>query len=232
MATVLRATGLEKGFGAAAQRIQVLTGAELEVSAGELVTVAGSSGSGKSTLLHILGGLLHPDSGTVEVGGRNVYSLSETGRATFRSTQVGFVFQFHHLLPEFTALENVMIPALIAGSSAPEARARSSGLLSAMDLEARAAHKPGELSGGEQQRVAVARALVNQPQVVLADEPTGNLDQSNAQSLHTLLEELARERGAALVVAPHSPSLAQRAHHRLVLHGGRLTPMQMVEGWA
>jgi lipoprotein-releasing system ATP-binding protein len=229
---VLRAIGLGKSFGGAAHRIQVLSGAELEVRPGELVTVAGSSGSGKSTLLHILGGLLHPDAGRVEVAGEDVYALSESRRAGLRSARVGFVFQFHHLLPEFTALENVVLPALIAGTRTLAARERAAQLLEAMGLGDRADHKPGELSGGEQQRVAVARALVNEPQVLLADEPSGNLDLTTAQSLHSLLEELTRARGVALIIATHSPSLAQRAHRSLVLREGSLAPLEMVQGWA
>jgi lipoprotein-releasing system ATP-binding protein len=229
---VLKATGLAKSFGGSERRIQVLAGTSFEVHAGELVTVAGSSGSGKSTLLHILGGLLHPDAGQVDIGGEDLYRLSEARRAALRSARVGFVFQFHHLLPEFTALENVMLPALIAGTASAQARQRGGQLLDALGLRERAEHRPGELSGGEQQRVAVARALVNEPQVLLADEPSGNLDMTTAQSLHALLEELTRARGVALVVATHSPSLAQRAHRSLVLREGKLAPLEMVQGWA
>jgi lipoprotein-releasing system ATP-binding protein len=197
-----------------------------------MVAVAGSSGSGKSTLLHVLGGLLHPDSGQVEVAGENLYALSETARARWRNTRVGFVFQFHHLLPEFTALENVMMPGRIAGRSRADCRQRALRLLESLGLGARLGHRPGELSGGEQQRVAVARALVNEPAVVLADEPSGNLDQTSAHALHELLENLAQERGVALLVATHSPSLARRAHRGLVLQGGALRPLEAVEAWA
>jgi lipoprotein-releasing system ATP-binding protein len=230
--TVVRAAGLRKSFGPMAGRIEVLRDVALEVAPGELVAVAGSSGSGKSTLLHVLGGLMHPDDGRVEIGGADVYLLSEKRRAAMRNRQVGFVFQFHHLLPEFTALENVLLPALVAGRSKSEAADRANELLQAMGLANRTAHKPGELSGGEQQRVAVARALVNAPRVVLADEPSGNLDHDAAQALHDLLERLSQDHGVALVVATHSPSLARRAHRALVLHDGALAPLPDVEAWA
>jgi lipoprotein-releasing system ATP-binding protein len=229
---VLRAEGLDKSFGPAAAPIRVLEQAGIEVRPGELVAVAGSSGSGKSTLLHVLGGLLHPDRGGVEVAGEDVYSLSEARRAALRNAHIGFVFQFHHLLPEFTALENVMMPALIAGQRAGKARERAFALLTDMGLASRATHRPGELSGGEQQRVAVARALVNEPRVVLADEPSGNLDARAAQGLHDLLEDLAQKHGVALVVATHSPSLARRASRSLVLQDGTLRDLETVEGWA
>jgi lipoprotein-releasing system ATP-binding protein len=230
--SVVRAQDLSKAFGPPEAPIRVLENASLEVHAGELVAIAGSSGSGKSTLLHVLGGLLHPDAGRVELAGEDVYALSERRRAGLRNARVGFVFQFHHLLPEFTALENVMLPALIAGRSAGQARRQAAELLGALGLESRQTHRPGELSGGEQQRVAVARALVNEPQVVLADEPSGNLDARAAQGLHALLEELAAERGVALVVATHSPSLARRASRSLVLQEGALRVLELVEGWA
>jgi lipoprotein-releasing system ATP-binding protein len=232
MDAVVRALGLRKGFGPGAARIEVLRDVALEVAPGELVAVAGSSGSGKSTLLHVLGGLMHPDAGRVEIDGAPVYETSEARRAALRNRQVGFVFQFHHLLPEFTAIENVVLPALVAGRARSEAMARGRELLHAMGLEQRTEHKPGELSGGEQQRVAVARALVNSPRVVLADEPSGNLDQDSAQALHELLEALSRDHGVALVIATHSPSLARRAHRALVLRDGRLQALQDVEVWA
>jgi lipoprotein-releasing system ATP-binding protein len=213
-----------------AGRIEVLRDVALTVAPGELVAVAGSSGSGKST--HVLGGIMHPDDGRVEIGGADVYELSETRRAAIRNRQVGFVFQFHHLLPEFTALENVQMPALVAGQSKSESARRAADLLQTMGLERRMEHKPGELSGGEQQRVAVARALVNAPRVVLADEPSGNLDHDAAQALHELLERLSQDHGVALVVATHSPSLARRAHRALVLHDGGLAPLSDIEAWA
>jgi lipoprotein-releasing system ATP-binding protein len=229
---VVRAVGLRKGFGPGAARIEVLRDVALEVAAGELVAVAGSSGSGKSTLLHVLGGLMHPDAGSVVIGGESLYAVSEARRARVRNAQVGFVFQFHHLLPEFTAVENVALPALVAGRRRAAALERGAELLGAMGLGDRLQHKPGELSGGEQQRVAVARALVNSPRVVFADEPSGNLDLESANALHTLLENLSRDQGVALVVATHSPSLAERAHRALVLRDGNLHGLREVEAWA
>ena len=229
---ILRASGLQKEFGRGVSAISVLRGCDLEVHAGEWVAVAGSSGSGKSTLLHVLGGLMHPDAGAVTVGERCLYALTDPQRARVRNRSIGFVFQFHHLLPEFTALENVMLPGRIAGGSGGTIQARALDLLDRMGLAARADHLPGELSGGEQQRVAVARALINEPQIVLADEPSGNLDRDNSEALHGLLEEMARERQLALVVATHSPALARRAHRTVVLRAGALEPMAMVKEWA
>ncbi len=232
MTEVVRAAGVQKGFGPADARIQVLSDVALAVTAGEMVAVAGSSGSGKSTLLHILGGLLHPDAGQVEVDGDAVYGISEMRRAALRNTRVGFVFQFHHLLPEFSAAENVALPAMVAGVGQAAALERARELLAEMGLAARAHHKPGEMSGGEQQRVAVARALVNNPRVILADEPSGNLDSSASEQLHALLENLARDRGVALLIATHSPALARRAHRTLVLKDQRLHAAGDLEGWA
>ena len=232
MGPIVRVRGLCKSFGGPAARVEVLREAGLELQRGELVAVAGSSGSGKSTLLHILGGLMHPDGGTVELGGHELYALSDRRRAAVRNGRIGFVFQFHHLLSEFTALENVMLPALIAGRGGAESRRRAHDLLEAMGLAERVEHRPGELSGGEQQRVAVARALVNDPEVVLADEPSGNLDESAAQALHALLEDLSRQRDLALLVATHSPALARRAQRALLLRAGNLEPAEKVEGWA
>jgi lipoprotein-releasing system ATP-binding protein len=231
VAAVVKVSGLRKAFGPAAARVEVLQGADLEVEPGEMVAVAGASGSGKSTLLHILGGLMHPDAGRVELDGQEVYRLRDGARAQMRNRKVGFVFQFHHLLAEFTALENIMMPALIAGRREGEARQRARELLDAMGLAARGHHSPGELSGGEQQRVAVARALVNDPEVVLADEPSGNLDEDSSQALHALLETLSRERQQAFVIATHSPGLARRARRTLLLQHGVLAPMVDVEGW-
>ncbi|HZL84187.1 MAG TPA: ABC transporter ATP-binding protein [Candidatus Krumholzibacteria bacterium] len=229
MAAVLRATALCKSFGRTPARVDVLTGVDVEVDRGELVAVAGSSGSGKSTLLHILGGLMHPDAGRAELAGEDIYALGERARARLRSRRVGFVFQMHHLLPEWSAVENVMLPALIAGRRESAARARAMELLDSLGVAARASHKPGELSGGEQQRVAVARALVNEPDVVLADEPSGNLDVEASETLHQILERLSRERQQAFLVATHSPSLARRAQRTLVLAAGNLRPSQTLE---
>ena len=229
VAAVLRATVLCKSFGRHPARVDVLTGVDVEVDRGELVAVAGSSGSGKSTLLHILGGLMHPDAGRAELAGEDIYALGERARARLRSRKVGFVFQMHHLLPEWSAVENVMLPALIAGRRESAARARAMELLDSLGVAARASHKPGELSGGEQQRVAVARALVNEPDVVLADEPSGNLDGEASEALHQVLERLSRERQQAFLVATHSPSLARRAQRTLVLAAGRLRSTQTLE---
>jgi lipoprotein-releasing system ATP-binding protein len=231
LGAVVRGTGLRKSFGRGPARLEVLRGADLEVEQGELVAVAGSSGSGKSTLLHVLGGLMHPDGGRAELAGEDVYALSDLQRTRLRNRLVGFVFQMHHLLPEFSALENVMLPALIARVRGSEARRRGLELLDWMSLAGRAHHKPGELSGGEQQRVAVARALVNSPEVVLADEPSGNLDLEARESLHGLLERLAEEHRLAFVVATHSPSLARRAKRTLVLASGVLRPAEKLEDW-
>lgn len=229
MTAVLRALGLQKSFGRGATPVQVLLGADLDVGRGEMVAVAGSSGSGKSTLLHILGGLMHPDAGRAELAGDDLYAMSDRERTRRRSRQVGFVFQMHHLLPEFTALENIMLPALIAGRREGEAEKRGMELLDSMGIAPRARHKPGELSGGEQQRVAVARALINAPQVVLADEPSGNLDRESSEALHALLENLSQERQQAFLVATHSPSLARRAQRTLVLADGKLKPLERLE---
>lgn len=229
---ILSARGLVKQFGHGTSAVSVLQECELEVLAGEWVAVMGSSGSGKSTLLHVLGGLMHPDAGTVRLGEQLLYALSDAKRAGIRNRAIGFVFQFHHLLPEFTAMENVMLPGRIAGGSTREIEIRAAGLLQRMGLAARADHKPGELSGGEQQRVAVARALINDPRLILADEPSGNLDHDSSEALHELLEEMARERRLALVVATHSPALARRAHRTVMLRSGALERAAAVEEWA
>lgn len=232
MEPIVRATRLGKGFHSGSGRVDVLRDLDLDLFPGELVSVAGASGSGKSTLLQILGGLMHPDAGRVELGGEALYELSDSKRAGIRNQQVGFVFQFHHLLPEFTALENVLLPAMIRNVPTSIARARALKLLAAMGVEKRASHKPGEMSGGEQQRVAVARALVNEPRVLLADEPSGNLDSHTSQALHGLLETLAAERRLALLIATHSPTLARRASRSLVLQDGALQELGKVEEWA
>ena len=225
---VIDAQGIHKAFGRDATRITVLSDLCLQVAAGELVAIAGSSGSGKSTLLHILGGLLHPDSGRALVAGKDLYALSERQRTRVCNHQLGFVFQMHHLLPEFTALENVLIPAWIGGTSDSQARKRARQLLDHMGLADRQTHRPGELSGGEQQRVAVARALINEPKVVLADEPSGNLDPENSDLLHEQLESLAKDTGQAFLVATHSRTLAALAHRALWLHHGTLQPYEAV----
>jgi lipoprotein-releasing system ATP-binding protein len=202
--------------------LTILDGVEIAVHSGEAVAIIGASGAGKSTLLHLLGGLDRPTRGEVRLDGRNVAGLAESELAAERNRRLGFVFQFHHLLREFTALENVMMPMLIAGVAKGEASRRASELLGEVGLSARTAHKPGELSGGEQQRVAVARALANRPGVVLADEPSGNLDMHTGAALHDLFFRLRDEHGVALVVATHNRELAERTDRILEVRDGRL----------
>ena len=204
------------------QTLQVLKGVDIEIRHGEFVVIVGPSGSGKSTLLHILGGLDRPTDGVVKLGEQNVFSLTEEQLAVFRNQSLGFIFQFHHLLPEFSALENVSMPALISGKTIKEATPRAQILLEQVGLSDRAHHKPNELSGGEQQRVAVARALMNNPKLVLADEPSGNLDEENGLSLHRLLVHLSEEFGMTFVVATHNFDLTRRAHRVLRLSEGKL----------
>ncbi len=204
------------------QTLQVLKGVDIEIRHGEFVVIVGPSGSGKSTLLHILGGLDRPTDGNVKLGEQNVFALAEEQLSAFRNRSLGFIFQFHHLLPEFTALENVTMPALIAGKTVKEATPRAKILLEQVGLADRASHKPNELSGGEQQRVAVARSLMNNPKLVLADEPSGNLDEENGLNLHRLLVHLSEEFGMTFVVATHNFDLTRRAHRVLRLSEGKL----------
>jgi lipoprotein-releasing system ATP-binding protein len=204
--------------------VRVLTGLDLSIAAGERVAIVGESGVGKSTLLHIVGTLDRPTSGEVWFDGEDLATKSDRELALFRNQEIGFIFQFHHLLPDFTALENVMMPALIGGVSREDARRRAEALLERVGLAGRLSHKPGELSGGEQQRVAVARALVREPRVVLADEPTGNLDPGTAAGVQELLIELNRERHLTLVVVTHGAALASAMDRTLRLAGGRIGP--------
>lgn len=204
------------------QPIRVLDGVDLAVHPGEMVSVIGQSGSGKSTLLHVLGGLDRTDEGSVAVGGDELARLSAEALAHLRGRRIGFVFQFHHLLREFSALENVMMPQLIVGVSPAAADARARDLLEQVGLDSRLEHKPSQLSGGEQQRVAVARALANRPLAILADEPSGNLDPGTSERLHDLLFRVCREEGAAMVLVTHDLTLAARADRVLRLEGGRL----------
>lgn len=206
------------------ETLQVLKGVDIEIKQGEIVVIIGPSGSGKSTLLHILGGLDRPTSGLVSVGGNNIFTFSEEERATFRNTKLGFIFQFHHLLPEFTALENVAMPGLVKGESLKSVRPRAELLLTEVGLAERLDHKPSELSGGEQQRVAVARALMNDPLLVLADEPSGNLDEENGLKLHRLLVDLAKKRGLTFLIATHNPDLTRRGDRVMKLGDGKLGP--------
>lgn len=203
-------------------KLDVLRGIDFEVSEGEMVSILGASGSGKSTLLHLLGGLDRPSSGSVSWRGKDIFTLDDEALASLRNREVGFIFQFHHLMPEFDALENVMIPLLIAGKPLVEAEARARELLEKVGLSARALHKPSELSGGEQQRIAVARALANGPRVVLADEPTGNLDSSSSQHLSDLLSELNRSEKQTFIIVTHNERLAERSGRVFTMVDGKL----------
>jgi lipoprotein-releasing system ATP-binding protein len=230
MSAILEASGLRKVYqGGDGLPIEVLAGVDLSVSRGEFVAIVGSSGSGKSTLLHLLGALDTPSAGTVRLDGRDFGELDETALAQVRNRKIGFVFQFHHLLREFTALENVMLPLLIAGEEEARARSRAEELLAAVGLAGRMSHRPAALSGGEQQRAAVARALAADPVLVLADEPSGNLDTANSERLHQLFARLSREFETALVVVTHNRHLAGRADRVLSLEDGSLTPLASVE---
>jgi lipoprotein-releasing system ATP-binding protein len=219
---LLVAEGLVKGYRTAAGEVPVLRGVDLEVAAGEMLAITGASGVGKSTLLHVLGTLDRPDAGALSIGDEDVLALSESRRCAFRNRTLGFVFQFHHLLPEFSAVENVAMPLLVARRPPGEARERAHRLLRELGLEAREEHRPGALSGGEQQRVAVARALAAEPRLLLADEPTGNLDRATGDSLHALLRDLVRGRGLTVLVVTHNEHLAAGCDRVLRLDGGRL----------
>jgi lipoprotein-releasing system ATP-binding protein len=230
MSAILEASGLRKVYqGGDGLPIEVLGGVDLSVNRGEFVAIVGSSGSGKSTLLHLLGALDTPSGGAVHLDGRSYEDLDPDTLALVRNRKIGFVFQFHHLLREFTALENVMLPLLIAGEEESRARSRAEELLAAVGLAGRMSHRPAALSGGEQQRTAVARALAADPVVVLADEPSGNLDAANSERLHQLFGRLSREFETALVVVTHNRHLAARADRVLSLEGGRLVPLSGVE---
>jgi lipoprotein-releasing system ATP-binding protein len=214
--------GLVKHYSDVGRVVRVLEGVHLEVQPAEKIAIVGESGVGKSTLLHILGALDRPTAGVVRYGAADLQSLTPRALAAFRNRDIGFVFQFHHLMADFTAEENVMMPALIAGLGWDRARQEARAILERVGLADRLAHKPGELSGGEQQRVSVARAVVRSPRVLLGDEPTGNLDPATGEEVQRLLIELNRERGVALVVVTHNPRLAAAMDRVLRLHGGRL----------
>jgi lipoprotein-releasing system ATP-binding protein len=215
-------SGLNKYYSVAGNRLHVLRDLELTVEKGEMVAIMGASGVGKSTLLHLLGGLDTLDGGAVRVGEHDIAGMSDEARVAFRNRHIGFVFQFHHLLPEFTAVENAMMPMRIARMSAADARPRAEALLKRVGLGERLDHRPGMLSGGEQQRVAVSRALVMQPALLLADEPTGDLDEATADSLHDLLRTMHAEFGLTAIIATHNPRLAAQCDRTLRLEGGRL----------
>lgn len=219
---VVRAEGLGKTYREGGLNTRVFEGLDFVVAPGETVAILGASGAGKSTLLHLLGGLDTPTAGEVYVTGQKMSALSDAARGRLRNGALGFVYQFHHLLPEFTALENVMLPVLLGQADVKQAGARARELLEAVGLGHRLEHKPGELSGGERQRAAVARALVNRPACVLGDEPTGNLDEKTAATVFELMLALNREQGTSLVVVTHDRSLARRLDRVLELHEGRL----------
>lgn len=215
---MIEARNIKKAYGT----LEVLKGIDVSVSKGEIVSIVGASGAGKSTLLHIIGTLDRPDAGSLTIANNDLHQLNDTALAKFRNKHIGFVFQFHHLLPEFTALENVCIPAYLNGVSEKKAKKEGEELLRFLGLGERITHKPTELSGGEQQRVAVARALINQPDVVLADEPSGNLDSDNSTELHQLFFDLRAQFQQTFVIVTHNPELADMSDRKLVMKDGLL----------
>lgn len=220
---VLSLRGLDRVYETEGERLTVLRGADFDLHPGELVGLVGPSGSGKSSLLHAAALLEKPSAGQVRIAGRDALALSEAERTAVRRREIGFVYQFHHLMPELNALENVALPRRIAGASAAQASADAEAVLTSLGLAGRLTHRPGQLSGGEQQRVAIARALVNRPRIVLADEPTGNLDPSTSDQVFDALETACREAGAAALIATHNFALAQRMDRVVTLSEGRIT---------
>ena len=213
---ILEATNIRKKYGT----LEVLKGVSLQVKKGEIVSLVGPSGAGKSTLLHIMGTLDKPDAGEVTIEGKEIFKQNEKALSAFRNKSIGFIFQFHHLLPEFTAVENICIPAFIAGKKTKESETRAKELLELLNLSHRANHKPGELSGGEQQRVAVARALINNPALIMADEPSGNLDTNNARDLHKLFFELRDKLNQTFIIVTHNEELADMADRKVQMKDG------------
>jgi lipoprotein-releasing system ATP-binding protein len=226
MSNVIECHGLVKSFQEGREVLEILKGVDLAVAAGEQVAIMGASGSGKSTLLHLLGGLDEPTAGTIAIDGQSLAGLSARALGSLRNRALGFVYQFHHLLPEFSALENVAMPLLVRGVQPAEASQQAAGMLERVGLSARLTHKPGELSGGERQRAAVARALVTHPRCVIADEPTGNLDQHNAVQVYALMLELNQSLDTSLLVATHDPSIAARMDRIVYLDDGHLRENQ------
>ena len=220
----LSVKGLVKDFRIGGAGVSVLRGIDLEVARGEMVSIVGASGVGKSTLLHITGALDRPTSGTVTYDGLDIFKLDENALASFRNRRIGFVFQFHHLLPEFTALENVAIPSMISGASRSESEKRAGSILGEVGLSDRLHHRPGELSGGEQQRVAIARALMMEPSIILADEPTGNLDTLTADSVHEVLRSLNKKKGLTFLIVTHNEKLAARTDRIVRMVDGTIVP--------
>ena len=217
----IRTVDLRKSYDSGPVELNVLSGIDITIEAGEIIAIVGASGVGKSTLLNLMGGLDRPTSGSVFYADQDVFKLTDKELARFRNQEMGFVFQFHHLMPEFSAIENTMMPALIAGKKKKEARALAAELLEDVGLKGREHHKPGELSGGEQQRVAVARALVNKPKVILADEPTGNLDRKTSEEVHDLLWELNERMNQTFIIVTHNEKLAERSDRIIMLTDGR-----------
>ena len=215
---MIKTEGLRKKYG----ELEVLKGVDLEIHQGEIVSIVGASGAGKSTLLHLLGTLDKPSSGSIFIEDKAIHSMNDRQLAQFRNQHIGFIFQFHNLLPEFTALENVCIPSFIKGNGPDQSEARALELLSLLGLKDRADHKPSQLSGGEQQRVAVARALINNPKVIFADEPSGNLDSKNAKELHELFFQLRKDFGQTFVIVTHNDELARMADRMLTMRDGKV----------
>lgn len=222
MNSVIKVKALCKSYSEGERKLNILSDLDLEVAAGERVAIVGLSGSGKSTLLHLVGGLDQPDSGDVTIAGQSIFGLSEQAQCKLRNESLGFVYQFHHLLAEFSAEENVAMPLLIRGLNKTEALSRAKQMLDRVSMSARLTHRPAQLSGGERQRVAIARALVGDPICVLADEPTGNLDETSAGEVDTLMVDLSAELGTSFVVVTHNSDLASRLDRTLRLHNGRL----------
>ncbi|HLN53913.1 MAG TPA: ABC transporter ATP-binding protein [Lentimicrobium sp.] len=222
---MIEASGIEKSFA----NLKVLKGVSLVINKGEIVSLTGASGAGKSTLLHILGTLEKPDKGKILINGTDIKSLDDRRMSVFRNQKIGFVFQFHHLLPEFTAFENICIPAFIAGKNIKASRKRAMDLMDLLGISERMDHKPSELSGGEQQRVAIARALINEPSVLMADEPSGNLDSVNARQLHSLFFDLRKIFNQTILIVTHNEELAEMADRRIFMKDGQIFDSQVTE---